>query len=130
VKFTFTKQERLSHHSLISSVFSDGHSFFLFPFRVTWLYPEKTLPASIQLLISVPKSNLRLAIDRNLVKRRIREAYRLNKNILQESVSSTRHPMALCLSYTAKEILPFTLIQEKIILILQRLIKENEKVTW
>jgi len=130
VKFTFTKQERLSHHSLISSVFSDGHSFFLFPFRVTWLHPEKTLPASIQLLISVPKSNLRLAIDRNLVKRRIREAYRLNKNILQESVSSTRHPMALCLLYTAKEILPFTLIQEKIILILQRLIKENEKVTW
>lgn len=60
----------------------------------------------------------------------MREAYRLNKQILLKSLSAPSHPMILCISYTAKEILPFAIIQEKIILILQRLIKENEKVTW
>jgi len=120
----------LYRYALIRKLFTDGHSFTLFPFRVTWLYPEESIPASLQVLISVPKSNLRLATDRNKVRRRTREAYRLNKQILQESVSKIPHSMIFCISYTAKEILPSAIIQEKIILILQRLIKENEKVTW
>jgi len=81
-------------------------------------------------MIRVPKSNFRKAVDRNKIKRRIREAYRLNKQIIQESVSELPHPVIISISYTAKEILPFAIIQEKIILILQRLMKENEKVTW
>jgi len=130
VKFTFNKKERLSRHALIRKLFTEGHSFILYPFRVTWLHPEEPLLSSLQVLICVPKSNLRLAVDRNKIKRRIREAYRLNKNILKGSKSKILRPMILCVSFTAKEILPSSIIQEKIILILQRLIKENEKVTW
>jgi len=58
----------------------------------------------------------------------MKEAYRLNKHILYEGFQENLQPLILCLTYTSKEILPFTIIQEKIILILKRLNAENEKI--
>ncbi len=86
-------------------------------------------PSPVQLLISVPKYNFRKAVDRNLIRRRIREAYRMNKQVIHDSLHGNGRHMLLCITYTAKEIVPFGLIQEKIILLLQRLNEENEKVT-
>jgi ribonuclease P protein component len=85
-----------------------------------------TFPA--QLLISVPKLNLRKAVQRNKIKRRIREAYRLNKGILYDDLMERQQQMALCIIYTSKEILPSSLIREKIILLLQRLRKGHANV--
>ena len=126
---TFTKDERLCKKILIAKLFRDGHSFFIHPFRVTFLETEIPVSYPVQLLISVPKQIHRHAVDRNTLKRRIRESYRKNKGILYGPLGEKESQMALCITYTAKEILPSDLIREKIILLLLRLGKGHGKTS-
>lgn len=77
---TFRKSERLCSKKVIDALFAGGNkSFSAFPLRV--VYMERPEPVS-QVLVSVSKRHFKHAVDRNRVKRQIREAYRLNKDIL------------------------------------------------
>lgn len=124
---TFTRDERLRKKILISKLFQEGNSFFVYPFRVTWLSSAAPGPSLAQILISVPKQLIRKAVHRNKIKRRMREAYRKNKFILYDFLGENQGNMILCLSYSSKEILSYDLIQEKIIVLLQRLRIEYAK---
>lgn len=109
-------------------LFGRGSTFNLRPLRVIWmLVPDAPVP--VQLLVTIPKSCFRSAVKRNLIKRRIREAYRQNKQLLNDFCSRSSLHLLVCILYTSKEIESYAVIREKIILILQRLTKENEKVT-
>ena len=77
----------------------------------------------VELLISVSKRNFKRAVDRNRIKRLIREAYRKNKEILYNGLCERDKTLLLGLIYTPKTILKYKDIDRKIILILQRLIK-------
>jgi ribonuclease P protein component len=129
MKQSFSKEERLCSHRLISTLFSKGQTFHLKPFRITWLRQTLETPQPAQVLMSVPKYNFRRAVDRNLIRRRMREAYRMNKQPAYDRLSSNGHQIVFCITYTAKEIMASDIIAAKIILLLQRLIEENEKVT-
>ncbi len=128
---TFSKDERLRSHRMISKLFAEGSTFFIKPFRITWMRQLKETPSllPIQVMMSVPKYNFRKAVQRNLIRRRMKEAYRLNKHIVYSHLDEKGHHLILCITYTAKEIVSFDHIQEKIILLLQRLSEENEKVS-
>lgn len=81
-KFTFRKEEKLTKEKDIQELFDKGSSFYLFPFKVFVLpNPRQDCPHH-QVLISVSKKNFKRAVDRNLIKRRIRESYRLQKEAL------------------------------------------------
>ena len=86
--FSFRKSERIHSLKQIDELFGGGKSRALsaFPIRVVYRYVHR-LPteAPFQVLISVPKRNLKHAVDRNRVKRQLREAYRLNKHLLFNS---------------------------------------------
>ncbi len=126
---TFSKDERLGSHRLISRLFAEGSTIHLKPFRGTWMHASFDGPSPVQVLMGVPKYNFKKAVHRNMIRRRMKEAYRLNKHLLYDSLNAKRQQLVLSITYTAKEILPFDLIQGKIILLLQRLTEENEKVT-
>jgi ribonuclease P protein component len=81
-KFTFRKEERLSKEKQIQELFDKGSSFYLFPFKVLFLPQADPASPVHQVLISVSKRNFKRAVDRNLIKRRMREAYRLQRQLL------------------------------------------------
>ncbi len=115
-KFSFPKSERLSKRNSIQELFSGGSSFFINPFKIlVQLNPDQSMPH--QVLFSVSKRNFKRAVDRNLIKRRLREAFRLNKSLISECPK-----LQIVYIYTANELLPFEEIQSKLILTLKRLL--------
>ena len=123
----FSKAERLHSKKLIETLFKDGKSFFVHPFKVIFMITSVETSPPVSVLISVSKRNVKNATDRNRVKRLIREAYRLNKNQLSNHVSIKDKQLVIGLIYTGRTILPFAQIESKIILILQRLIEQDEQ---
>jgi ribonuclease P protein component len=124
---TFGKDERLHKKIFIEKLFNEGVSFYVYPFRVTSVQTDLSSVPPVQVLISVPKHSFKNAVDRNLLKRRIREAYRKNKQALCTTLEEKHVKILVCFNYTAKTILAYSIIQDKIILILQRLMEANGK---
>ena len=117
---TFQKHERLNQKKLIALLFQKGKSFFSHPLATKYLPQEDDLGYH-QILISVPKKKLKKAYQRNLVKRRIREAYRQNKSL----VSFQRHWL-IAYIYSSEDILTYKEIEDKLKDSLLRLSKTEE----
>ena len=99
-KFTFPKQERLSWKRHIDLLFANGRSFVAFPLRVIYLSVEEdALPAPASVLISVPKKKFKRAVKRNLIKRRMREAYRIHKHDLFDALANNQQRMLVAFLY-------------------------------
>jgi ribonuclease P protein component len=111
----FPRHQRLTSRNDIQDLFKEGDSFMLFPFKVL-ARTNPTQSASHKILISVSKRNFKRAVDRNLIKRRIREAYRTNKHRLPESPK-----LQIAYLYVAREILGFDQIEGKLIESIDRL---------
>ncbi|MBE9468239.1 MAG: ribonuclease P protein component [Bacteroidetes bacterium] len=125
--FSFKKEERLSSKKTIDSLFKKGCSFTESRFRIIWVKTDSGSENPIQICISVPKKNIKLAVNRNLIKRRTKEAYRLNKSIIFDYFTKKNTQLAIMLIYQSNKILDYNDIKNKIIVILPRLIKEYEK---
>lgn len=82
MNYRLPKSERLHAEKLIKELFNEGSSFFLYPFKVLFLRKFDLVGQANQVLFSVSKKKIKKANGRNFIKRRIKEAYRLNKHIL------------------------------------------------
>ncbi len=119
----------------MEDLFSCGESLYEFPLRVVWrkLSHQQLkdsfragIPAKIgtmQMLITVPKRKLRHAVDRVLMRRRIREAYRLNRLPIKEKMISRDGEEILCIAfiYIADKTLPYATVEEKMNRLLSKL---------
>ena len=114
-KLTFSKEERLCSKKLLTELFTNGSSFLVYPYRITWMAaePEQIMPA--QVVIGVSKKKFKRSVDRNLIKRKIKEAYRLNKSkLLYSYLISGDKKILLSLNYIGKEILEYSIIDSKL----------------
>lgn len=122
--YTFKKEERLCSKKLLDQLFSSGSSFLVYPFKVVHL--REVLPVNYpsQVVIVVPKRRFRRAHDRNLIKRRIREVYRLHKhNFLYPFLKERNMQILLSLQYVGKEIADFKMMDKKLQAVFRQLNK-------
>ncbi|TPE45124.1 ribonuclease P protein component [Pontibacter mangrovi] len=116
--YTFSKEEHLCSKRHISQLFAKGSSFNLYPLRFVYCTPQDLPPGQTQVLISVSKRYFKRAVDRNRLKRQMREAYRLNKHLLYQHPDQA--PRLLGILYIGKEKKSFHSIQKKLISGLER----------
>lgn len=117
MKYRFTQQERLKSKIIIDKLFSQGKGFVKYPFKIQYLAIDQPIHAVV---FSVPKRNFKRAVDRNRIKRLMRETYRLNKSlILQNDL-----PMqAIFFIYIAKDMPSYDLIERRMKISLKELKK-------
>jgi|CXWL01.1.fsa_nt_gi ribonuclease P protein component len=120
-RLTFKKNERLTNKKTFEQLFNTGKSFTVAPFRLVWVETKANGTIPVQLGISVPKRSFAKAVDRNVLKRKIREAYRKNKHLLYGVLQKENLSIALMIIYIAKEEVPYREIENKMIVSLQRL---------
>jgi ribonuclease P protein component len=126
--YTFTKEERLCNKKLIDQLFHNGSSFLCYPFKVSWLIATDPQLFPAQVLFSVSKKRYKNAVDRNLIKRRIREAYRLHKQqYLYSLLSDTNNNIVFSIGFIGKEIAPYDFIEKKILKLLNQLSEQIDK---
>lgn len=124
---SFRKAERLCVKKHIDLLFREGKSFGVYPFRVVWMIVPCEGRPPLQVLISIPKRLVRKAVNRNTIRRKIKEAYRLNKGMLADYLSGQGKCMRLAILYQGDGVPVFSEVERKIILILHRLILINEE---
>ena len=107
------KSERLSSLTAVRRLFADGASGFVYPFRYMVLKSESTTP-TVEVLFSVPKRNHKRANRRNTLKRRMREAYRLNNDALHAAIAEHGKEVYIAFVYSTKELLPYKTIEHAV----------------
>jgi ribonuclease P protein component len=119
---TFKKEERLCNKKLIDELFHSGSSFLCYPFKASWLIINEPQQVPAQILFSVAKKRFKRAVDRNVLKRRMREAYRLNKQQqLYDLLDIADKKIVLSIGYIGKEIAPYEVIEKKMLKLLAQL---------
>jgi len=118
----FSKNEKLKSRSLIEQLFREGKSHFMYPVKWVFLELEHEEPkATIQFSVSVSKRMFKKAVDRNLIKRRIREAYRLQKSELIRQYEADGRSFAVMAIYVGKVQEPYEMIERA----LRKLLKKG-----
>ncbi|KAA3619111.1 MAG: ribonuclease P protein component [Flavobacterium sp.] len=116
MRFKYPKQEKLKSRKIIAALFSEGRSANKFPVRLVYL-PLEDLTLN-QAAFSVPKRRFRLAVDRNRIKRLMREAYRKHKGSLN---SNKGRNFALMFLYIGQDDGDFGEIEKAIAALLKKL---------
>ena len=113
---TFNKRERIVSRKLIEQLFSKGSSFSVsaFPLRIVVMETARVADdIPVQVLVSVSKRHFKHAVDRNRVKRQVREAWRLHKSLLAEALASDKQ-LLIAFVWTSDTLLPTSAVAERV----------------
>lgn len=127
-RFGFGRKEKLKSRKQIDELFLRGKSFSVYPLRVTYRFTSSDTPG-VQVGVTAGKKYFKRAVDRNRMKRLMREAYRLQKANLVELLTHKQQSAALFFMYTGKTVCNFPVIKEtmsKCLERLQKLAQQNE----
>ncbi|MGZ3903425.1 MAG: ribonuclease P protein component [Bacteroidia bacterium] len=123
-RLTFKKEERLCSLKAIEELYSKGISFHSGSLKVIFLKHEQGFLPPCQVVFSVPKKLFKRAVDRNLLKRRMREAYRTNKPDFYDRLSEKKISLHILVLFIKKEIVPFDEINKNMQHLLAELVKK------
>jgi ribonuclease P protein component len=130
IRYTLGKTERLKSRKLIGQLFDEGKALTVTPFRILYRIEPKTADiqnSELQAAFSVSAKNFKKAVDRNRIKRLLREAYRLQKHILSEQLTTNNQQLIIFFIYTGKEMPEHILIVDKMQLGLKKLTEQIGK---
>lgn len=118
--FTLPKEERLCSRKALEELFGGSNkSILAYPVRAVF---QKTEETGIRIMVSVSKRFFKRAVKRNRIKRQLREAYRLNKHILQPAEGG----LHVAFLWNSNELLPSAKVMEKMQTLLSKI---NESLT-
>lgn len=126
-RHTLQKHERLKSKKLLDSLFKTGETFTVGPIRVFYRPHQESVDSNLQMVVAVPKRKIKKAVERNRVKRLIREAYRVNNGALKEALENAPENWSIGFFYRSSEIPVFKEVNDKIILSLQRLLQQIKR---
>jgi ribonuclease P protein component len=122
MKKTFSKEERLCSRKSLDLLFKNGSSFLLYPFRISSLFVPAADAAAVEVVINVAKKRYKRAVDRNLLKRRTREAYRFHKQEhLYDHLKDSGKLLLLSIQFIGKEKHEFSFMEKKLAAALKKL---------
>lgn len=124
MRFTLGQQERLKSKKLIEKLYEEGKSIKVFPLRMVYKQTEHTSKFPVQVGVSVPKRNFKSAVDRNRIKRLLRETYRKEKHTVYDAVNQ---PYVFMISYIAKDEWTYADIERKMQKLLTLFVAETTK---
>lgn len=129
IRDTFNKSERLCSTKIIAGLFESRNIFYTSYYKVVWGKTSLPQPYPAQVVFSVSKKGFRLAVTRNLIKRRLREAYRKNKKSLYEYLSSNNVQIAFVVILKGNAVPDYITIEKsmkEMIIKLITIVKENQ----
>ncbi len=128
-KYTLSKSERLSSKKKIDALFLAGSSFVVYPYRVVYMCDEQESSAMSSIMVSVPKKKFKRAVKRNLLRRRTKEAYRLHRLPLVETLAQLDKHLMMAILYLDKEEQPYEVLERKMKEVVRRL-SQQLKITY
>ncbi len=111
-RFSLHKSERLCSQKTIGGLFTSGDTFLSYPLKVVFLRTEATQAYPALAAFSVSKRNFKRAVKRNLLKRRMREAYRLHKDQLYSVLDERGVFIAVMFIFVGKEVCEYDQIEK------------------
>ena len=127
-KYSLNKQERLKSQIFIKDLFTTSSSFGKRPLRILWNSREVSKNKSTcKIVVAVPKRNIKKAVERNRIKRMIKEAYRVNKIDILSFFNERNVECHLGILFVGKSMVTFENINEAMCILLEKLPKEYEK---
>lgn len=117
---SFPKEEKLCSKKLFGLLFQQGQKINQFPFRMIFLENELEVKVPAQIAFSVPKRNFKKAVDRNKIKRWMREVYRKNKTIHLPFLLQSGKQFAILFVYIGNQVPDYSITEEKIKLLLNK----------
>jgi len=116
-----SKRERLSSRKQIEMLFGSGsQSMAAYPLRVVYINKDRAQGETpVQILVSVPKRHFKHAVDRNRVKRQVREAYRLNKQVVYDALEPTQQ-LHMAFVWLAGDHHPFKEVERRVVNLMRR----------
>jgi ribonuclease P protein component len=126
MRYTFRNEEKLKKKILITELFASGKSASVFPLKMIYLQNDHDSPFKIQAGVSVSKRNFKRAVDRNRIKRLMRESYRKKKYLIYNNEDTKKHIMMFI--YQGKDEVSYKLMEEKMTQLIEKFLQKQKSL--